>query len=416
VAEQVRDPYAIRNSGDSLLQLLDPIIDIATRLLSTSSGAIYCLYPDQKILVAQATRGLPAADASKRTFPADKSLLEQAMVKQQPMIISDISATLAGQKDGLRQQLQATPAEHYHTVLAAPLLGRGQFQEDQEVYGVLTLHYPEARTFSDEEIRLAMTFATQAALVIENTQLHKRVEQTAAEMKGGRLARELYDSIAQSLYSMTLMSEGWRRMARNGTLTRVEEHFGELGELCRQVSKEVRLLAYDLLAPAPDREGLLGALCRRISTMELRAGVDARVIVHETIELPLHHAATLHGVAVEMLNDALMHTGATTVTIHLRMTGNNIILEVENDGKGEAVGIDHTQGRPRLSTVREHVEQLGGTLSIQCVSGERTRVCVQVPMPPTSTSVAANAIISHTLYAVAAPEDQDIQPWLPQDR
>lgn len=381
VAEGLRDLLTILNSNRPLPEILAYIVNAATQLLGTASGAIYALQPNEKTLVAQATCGLPPAYATNLTFAADKSFLGQAIIKQQPVVVSNIAAALAEQQDSLDEQRQALLTQHYHTLLTVPLLRQGQTQAVDKVYGAIALYYPEPRPFTDEEIGLVVAFATQAALAIENAQLRHHVEQTAIMTERSRLARELHDSVTQSLYSMTLLSEGWRRMAVRGELLQVDERLAELGELSRQALKEMRLLVHELLPPALEKEGLLGALYQRLAAVEKRAGIDARLVVEEVIELPARLEAALYRIAQEALNNALKHATATTVTVSLRRADEQIMLEISDNGKGFAVEAATDQGGLGLGTMRERAEQLGGTLTIQAAPGQGATVRVQVALP-----------------------------------
>lgn len=378
VAEGLRDLLTILNSNRPLQEILDYIVSAATQLLGTVSGAIYSLQPNQKTLVVQATCGLPSAYATDLTFAADKSFLGQAIIKRQPVVVSNIAAALAEQQDSLDEQRQSLLTQHYHTLLTVPLLRQGQ-QTVDKVYGALALYYPEQRSFSDEEIGLVVAFATQATLAIENAQLRQRVEQTAILTERSRLARELHDSVTQSLYSMTLLSEGWRRMAVRGELEEVDERLAELGELSRQALKEMRLLVHELLPPALEKEGLLGALYQRIAAVEKRAGIDARLLADQVIELPPHLEAALYRITQEALNNALKHANATAVTVSLHTSSDQVMLAINDNGKGFA----HASGTGGLGliTMRERAEHLGGTLTIDSTPGQGATIRVQFPLP-----------------------------------
>lgn len=378
VAEGLRDLLTILNSNRPLQEILDYIVSAATQLLGTASGAIYSLQPNQKTLVVQATCGLPPAYATDLTFAADKSFLGQAIIKRQPVVVSNIAAALAEQQDSLDEQRQSLLTQHYHTLLTVPLLRQGQQQTVDKVYGALALYYPEQHSFSDEEIGVVVAFATQATLAIENAQLRQRVEQAAILTERSRLARELHDSVTQSLYSMSLLSEGWRRMAVRGELAQVDERLAELGELSGQALKEMRLLVHELLPPALEKEGLLGALYQRIAAVEKRAGIDARLLVDQVIELPSHLEAALYRITQEALNNALKHANATAVTVSLHTTDDQVMLAISDNGKGFAHA---TGGGIGLITMRERAEQLGGRLTVDAAPGQGVTIRVQLPLP-----------------------------------
>jgi signal transduction histidine kinase len=250
-----------------------------------------------------------------------------------------------------------------------------------EIYGALVLYYAEPRAFLDEEIGLAVAFGIQVSLAIENARLHQRVREAAVMEERARLARELHDSVTQSLYSLTLLAEGWRRLARTGRLEDTDDPLTELGEIAQQALKEMRLMVHELRPPALEQEGLLGALHQRLGAVEQRAGVEARLVAEDVFELPAAVEEGLYRITVEALNNALKHAAATSVTVYLRLADGRIELEVADNGRGfDAQGVDASWGIG-LDSMRQRAEKLGGTLSIRSAPGEGTRVRVDVPHP-----------------------------------
>ncbi len=110
------------------------------------------------------------------------------------------------------------------------------------------------------------------------TEFAAQAKELATTQERHRLARELHDSVTQSLYSLTLLAAGWRRLAAKGQLDSVEDSFVEIEEVAQQALKEMRLLIYELRPPALEKEGLQGALHHRLSAVEKRAGVEARLV------------------------------------------------------------------------------------------------------------------------------------------
>ena len=79
--------------------------------------------------------------------------------------------------------------------LAVPLAAR------EEAYGVLMLTYDDAHAFNDEDLHVASAFADQAALAIENARLREQIQRAAVAAERTRLARDLHDSVTQSLFA-----------------------------------------------------------------------------------------------------------------------------------------------------------------------------------------------------------------------
>jgi PAS domain S-box-containing protein len=376
VAERLRDLLTILNSNRPLDEMLDYILGIATQLLQSPSGAIYALQNDSKMLTIQAMRGLPTAYATAPRIALEQSVLDQAVLKRQPVILSNLVSSVVDQENRLGQGQPAILPAHYRTLLTVPLLRQGEAGMPDKVYGGIALYYTEQRAFTDEEIALVVAFATQAALAIENAQLRQRVEQAAIIAERSRLARELHDSVTQSLYSMTLLTEGWRRLAVADQLECVADHLAELGELSRQSLKELRLLVHELLPPALEKEGLLGALHQRLAAVEQRAGVDARLIATDLIDLPPVVEATLYRIAQEALNNALKYAAATKITVTLRSEAMYIMLEIADNGQGFDPAAVIGGGGYGLISMRERAEKVGGILMLTTAPG--SGVCIQV--------------------------------------
>jgi PAS domain S-box-containing protein len=101
-----------------------------------------------------------------------------------------------------------------------------------------------------------------------------------------RLARELHDSIVQSLYTMTLFAEAGVRNADARDTESGTQYMERIGETSQQVLKEMRLLVFELRPLALELDGMVGALSQRLDAVEHRAGVEARLVFDEPLDLP----------------------------------------------------------------------------------------------------------------------------------
>jgi signal transduction histidine kinase len=191
------------------------------------------------------------------------------------------------------------------------------------------------RSFSDEDINLLTSIGYQVGVAIENALLYGQAQQLAALEERSRLARELHDSVTQALYSQILLVEGWKQMARNGELTDLTKPLEELGLVNKQALKEMRLLVYELRPPDLEKEGLVGALHKRLNAVEKRAGVEARLITEGILaDLPVELEENLYRIAQEALANALKHAAAQQVLVRLSADPAQVTLEITDDGCG----------------------------------------------------------------------------------
>ena len=190
------------------------------------------------------------------------------------------------------------------------------------------------RQFNVEEVALLATIADQVAVSVENARLHKQAERAAVMEERARLARELHDSVTQSLYSVTLLVDATRDFAESGEWDRAKHYMSRISENTRQALKEMRLLIYELRPPLIERDGLVEALSQRLNAVEGRAGVEVRLLAQERNNLPVSVEEDLYLIAQEALNNALKHASATEVMVQLRASADGVSLEVVDNGKG----------------------------------------------------------------------------------
>ncbi len=232
--------------------------------------------------------------------------------------------------------------------------------------------------FSKDEIALLTAIADHVGVVVESARLRQQVEQAAVMEERQRLARELHDSVTQSLYSLTLLASGWRKLVKTGKMRNLEEPLIEVGEVAQQALKEMRLLVYELRPPILEKEGLLGALHQRLGAVEKRAGIEARLIAGEVIELPVPVEEGLYRITQEALNNALKHAAATSVIVHIGVVDEQIELEVVDNGQGFTLDTIAEGGGMGLTSMQERAAQLGAELQIISTPGEGTTVRIAI--------------------------------------
>ena len=95
------------------------------------------------------------------------------------------------------------------------------------------------------------------------------------------------------------------------------------------------------------------------------------------MELPLHLEENLYRIAQEALNNALRHASATLVTVKIDTKGDNLELEIEDNGRGFNPDTVVGEGGVGLTSMRERAAKVGGLLTIITAPGEGTKVKVR---------------------------------------
>jgi signal transduction histidine kinase len=192
-----------------------------------------------------------------------------------------------------------------------------------------------------------------------------------------RLARELHDSVTQSLYGLALYTEAAGRALGDGEVGQAVANLHDIRETTQEALGEMRLLLYELRPPVLE-DGLAAALRTRLQSVETRAGLEVAFECRGDERLPVHQEQELFRLAQEALSNVVKHARATRVLVRLEVTENLAVFEVCDDGAGfELLQLDGAGFG--LRGMRERAERLGGTFNVMSAPGAGTRVRVAVP-------------------------------------
>src|SRR5512147_1902632 len=96
----------------------------------------------------------------------------------------------------------------------------------------------------------------------------------------------------------------------------------------------MRLFLYEMQPVDLEKEGLVAILHHRLSAVEGRADIKARLLADDDISLAKDKEIALYFIAQEALNNVLKHAHAKAVTVSLKQKGRNVFLEIVDDGRG----------------------------------------------------------------------------------
>jgi signal transduction histidine kinase len=195
-----------------------------------------------------------------------------------------------------------------------------------------------------------------------------------------RLARDLHDSVAQAIYSITLHAEAARRQLSAGDLRVTAEYLHELQDAAQEALEEMRRLIFELRPPILEQAGLAAALQARLDAVEGRSKLETELIVEGAGELPAPVEQALYRIAQEALNNTLKHARARRVSVTLRHMGARVVLELSDDGAGFDPAAASQAGRLGLRGIAERVAQLDGRVQIDSAPGKGTRLRVELPL------------------------------------
>ncbi|MBI5567003.1 MAG: PAS domain S-box protein [Chloroflexi bacterium] len=355
--------------------LLGLILDALKVFVDYSSARINTL--EGQVLRVRAARGRSRVDRAIGTeFQLSGLVAEEVLIHRRVLVIPDLTSrddpwAVTFRSEG-SANIEAILA-HIRSWMGVPLIARGR------VIGNLSLEHEQAGFYDAHQAEVVLALADQVAVALENARLFTEAQGKAVLEERQRLARDLHDSVTQSLYSLTLLAEAGRRLIDVDVL-QAAQYLSDMGEIAQQSLKEMRLLVYQLRPLALEHEGLLGALQARLDSVEKRAGVEARFLIEGSLgSLPPMLEEGLFRIAQEALNNALKHAAARSVVVRLRGGDDGLTLEVADDGRGSALLTSDVKGGLGLTSMKERVAQLQGTLTINSAPGQGTRVAVEVP-------------------------------------
>jgi len=204
------------------------------------------------------------------------------------------------------------------------------------------------------------------------------IEGNAVMAERRRVARELHDSVTQSLYSLSLFAETACQHMKNKEYESLNKCLPEIKNIAQVSLKEIRHFLYCLRPSALEEEGLLNALQHRLDGVEQRSGIKGRLIVKNKGELTTLEEDVLYGIAQEALNNSLKHAGASEVKVVFRFEQDWAEMAVSDNGIGFEPDGALNSGGIGLTSIKERAEKLDGTLDIQSSPGNGTKILVRI--------------------------------------
>lgn len=284
---------------------------------------------------------------------------------------------IAGDDDvavGFRQlvgdRLPTTYA-HVCSLLAAPLIVAN------ELIGAMFISSTTEDRYQPTDIALVTAIANQIAVAIENARLHERTRQVATLEERQRLARELHDSVSQALFGIGLGAETARAMLDRDPAKAVQP-IEYVQHLAQGGMAEMRALIFELRPESLELEGLVAALEKHAAATRSRYSIAVDLCLGEEPDIPLATKEALYRIAQEAMHNTVKHAHASTITIRLSGSANEIALGVTDDGCGFDSGASFP-GHLGLLSMRERAERLGGCVTITSAPSAGTQVQVRLP-------------------------------------
>jgi PAS domain S-box-containing protein len=364
-------------SVPELDEFLGQVMAAITRQLGAASSTLRLRNFEQNTLrlelVSQNGRVISPDEAKYPECWQSMSLHEQRVTTllNQPTTVIHILDPHSPIPDDYRSYLRE---RGIRTVLIIPLTSRGQLN------GLLSFGFIEERDFHPEELEIGRALATQASLAIHLTRLANSSRQSAVLEERNRLAGEIHDSLAQSFAGISLQlfaAQEAIKTKRSDSLNFVER----ANDIARFGLAEARCSTLSLLPNIIGQSGLIEALQMLVD----RSNIPGRLCCtfHSNgardESLPQAVQQELLRIAQEAISNALRHAKPTVISVSLRSSSPNLVLEVRDNGSG--IGNDRlkTEEGFGFTNMRERAKKLNGTLEIRTAPGRGTSIVVLLP-------------------------------------
>lgn len=350
--------------------LLQRIADISREVIGADYGAVGVL-GERGQLARFVYSGVERSIADRiGDLPVGRGVLGVLIEEGRPLRLREISD---------HPRSYGFPPEHppMHSFLGVPIVVRDQ------IFGRLYLTEKQgAKDFTKDDERLALAFAAQAGVAIENAGLYEEVKARGDELaileERDRISKELHDGVIQSIYSVGLSLQGSAGLlTRDPELARqrINEAIAELDNVVR----DVRSYIFELQPRLVQEKGLAAAI------QELARDFEVNTMGAIRVEVPPEATAQLDGpsqghviqVVREVLSNIARHAQADEVYIGITTFPDQVVVTIEDDGVGfdiEAVRRGHG-----LRNIEERAARLGGTVEILPRTPRGTRHLLNIP-------------------------------------
>jgi two-component system nitrate/nitrite sensor histidine kinase NarX len=306
---------------------------------------------------ASLTRG----EIPEQALPAMEGILQGVVASGESLALHESSGS-RGSSFGLK------------SVLAVPLV-----TPERLVLGGVLVGNRSGESFNARQLDLLQTVAGQVALVIQNAGQLDELEYNVTMQERNRLAREIHDGLAQTIGFLKLQTVQLRGYLARGETDRARQSAEVFYSSLSEAYLDARQ-AIDNLRLSPAECGLAGWIGQTVEEFQEISGlpVDMKQVDAQA-ELPHEIHAQLIRILQEALSNVRKHSRAHQVWVVCQESGNDLVLEVRDDGEGFSPEDISSPSRHGLRGMRERADLIGA--DFQIISRPQLGTTVRVRLP-----------------------------------
>lgn len=326
-------------------------------------------------------------EQSQRAYKEITLMLEQSQLELSKL--TQRNTAISAHLQQVQAQIESLPREDIRMTYDAALdaqqrlfVMRGQlekFQSDQTHLKRYISILEKAQNLSaaggkvDAQPKASSATATVELLI--NTQ----------ESERQRLSRQMHDGPAQALSNFILQTEIAMRLFDIDT-ARAKEELTNLKVAAMSTFQKVRNFIFELRPMMLDDLGLIPTVKRHADVFKEQSGIDVNVaVVGVERRLEPYIEVMIFRALQELMSNSARHSQASQIKVQINLDDTLVKVSVDDNGKGFEPEAAAESGGLGLKLIKDRVEMLGGSLEVDSVIGQGTRITFQIPVAKNAT-------------------------------
>lgn len=377
IIQRNRELAAVNAVGEVLSQslkveeILPRALDTILEAIRLEAGEVFLREEETGEMVLWAHRGLfPEAFREVVRFKPGEGFPGRVAATGEAIVVHDLS------RDPYFLR-RAVVARGLRAFASVPLKAK------DKVVGVLNVATFDPRHPTPEDMRLLTAVGHELGMAIENFRLSEQLQVMAVVSERQRLAREMHDSLAQSLgYLHLKLADAQRRLGPERADLAAD--LGELKRVARDAYEEVRQAIFGLRTMVSRNLGVISTLTEYLHDWSQQTGIAVDLEVGDGAAARFSPGVEVQLIRIvqEALANVRKHAGARRVVVTVEPAGELVRVTIRDDGRGFDLTATTSERHHcfGLETMRERAEAVGGKFAVSSASGGGTTVELCLPV------------------------------------
>lgn len=327
-------------------------------------------------------------EANQRYLMLASDCFPQDMQAEERSLIAGACACGSLQPDARTRVIpihnhDAAPMRHcaragYQNLVSVPV------RLQQRLIGEIDLFFRSDIHLNADETELLDALASHLASALEGLRAAALEREAAVGEERALLARELHDSIAQSLAFLKIQAQLLRGAVQKQQPEQVQSTLDELDAGLKESINDVRELLVHFRTRT-NTDDIEAALQETLQKFQHQTGLPTRLQLDgEGLPLPADVQVQVLHVVQEALSNVRKHAGASHVSLDVHK-GSQWRFVVRDNGSGFDTAQRHGETHVGTKIMRERAERIGATVLIESLPGQGTTVTLTLPTNPVTT-------------------------------